>query len=221
MIYYLLNRSLERKEVGVAFGQTDQIWDLDFISGVPYIEQLMKLPNWHGNLTNDEFPTYEPRIKFELTEKGKLSDLVDIPMMTANGLFLSPKFKTLLEYFNLMEHRFYPGKLKVGEFVKEYFWFHPKANYFEWFDFEKSEVHFELEEDEPIFINSLEQYKNYHKKGYINVSKICFNKQFPNLDLFCIPHLNRRTEFFISEQLMNIIKKEKITGIEIKEQFFI
>ncbi len=219
MKYYLLNRSLKRKDVGVAFGQTTELWDLDFVKGIPYIKQLESLPNYHGKLRNDEFPTFEPRIKFELSEKGKVTDLVDIPNINCNGMLVSPKFRELLERFTLIEQRFYPGKLKVGDFFLEYFWFHPCS----W----EADLLFNFQETDFIDsigrfakIGSLADRASYYAKhgAALKLKKVILSETGARLDLFYIPKFQYLTDFFISEALMKAIKKEKITGVEIKEQ---
>jgi hypothetical protein len=216
MKYYLLTRSLKRKDVGIAFGQTKEYFDFEAKEGIPRIKELETLPNYHGKLTNDEFPEFKPRIKFELAEKGKLSDLVGIPNMNAKGMLVSSKFKKLLEMFKLQEHRFYTGQLKVGEFFLEYFWFHPLSEKMDKFiDFAKSI--FEDSNEKRIIINSLNDKLGYYEKfGMSFYMKKVILKQ--PLDLFYLQNFQYGDDFFISESLANVLKKEKITGIEIKEQ---
>jgi hypothetical protein len=216
MKYYLLKRSLKRKDVGIAFGQTEEYFDFEAKEGIPRIKELESLPNYHGKLRNDEFPDFVPRIKFKLAVKGKLSDLVDIPNMNAKGMLVSPKFKKLLEMFKLQEHRFYTGHLKVGEFFLEYFWFHPLSEKMDKFiDFEKSI--FEDSNEKRIIIASLNDKLGYYEKYGVSffIKKIILKQ---SLDLFYIPNFQYGDDFFISEPFMQALKKEKITGIEIQEQ---
>jgi len=218
MKYYLLTRSLKRKDVGVAFGQTKEFWD-GAVGAYGWQNLLEAMPEYHGNLKNDRFPDFEPRIKFELSEKGKLSDLVGVPNMVANGMLVSPKFKALLEQFDLMEHRFYEGQIKTGVFFREYFWFHPLSEHAERFvDFENSI--FKETNGNLVKLKSLKDSLGYYSKHNVSIDiyKIVLKENSKHIDLFYIPYFQFSTEFFISEPLMKAIKKEKITGIEIKEQ---
>ena len=204
----------------MAFGQTKEFWD-GAVGAYGWQNLLEAMPEYHGNLKNDRFPDFEPRIKFELSEKGKLSDLVGVPNMVANGMLMSPKFKAFLEQFNLMEHRFYEGQIKTGVFFREYFWFHPLNTYYQWLDYENSEVFFEVNEDAPVKITDKDEYRKRLGKGYFRNVKLVFEKTFPKFDLFYIPHFAPMPQFLISEPLMKAIKNEKITGVEIKEQDFL
>jgi len=219
MKYYTLQKAIYRKDIGKHFTQTEEVKDIDFLEGIPRIEQLHNLPYHHVHLTNHEFPNFKPRIKFRLKEGAKLTDVLGIPNMNAYGFFLSEKFKNLLEKFNLMEHKFYEGQLYLNDSILRYFWFHPKENNFEWIDFDKTDVFFKYNDAPPIKINNYDEYQSkYHNKGGFELQNINLKKDIPNFDLFYLPFVNYGCDFFISESLMNVIIKEKITGIEIKEQ---
>lgn len=219
MKYYLLQKAIYRRDIGKHSLQTEEVFDIGSESTFGWLDILQKLPNYHGKLNNDAFPDFEPRIKFKLKEGAKLTDSLNYPSMNAKGLLISSKFKTLLQQFNLMEHMFYPAQIYVDNFQIEYFWFHQKENYFEWIDFEKTEVYFTDGENPPIKVKNYKEYlNNFHKKGGFDMFNITLNSEFPKLDFFYLSSVNYGSSFFISETLMQALKKEKITGIEIHEQ---
>jgi hypothetical protein len=218
MRYYLLQKAITRKEIGKHSLQTEEVKDIDFIPDIPRIDQLHNLPNHHIHLTNDEFPKFEPRIKFRLKEGAKLTDSLNYPNMRAKGLLVSPKLKFILQQFNLMEHKFYPAQIYVENIQIEYFWFHQIAKPFQGINFIKSEIYYCFEDNEPILIQNEIKYREVFNKGLLKINKLIFNDNLQGYDVFYIPHSNNGSPLFITEPLFRALKKEKITGIEILEQ---
>ena len=53
------------------------------------------------------------------------------------------------------------------------------------------------------------------------MNKLYFTPDFPRYDLFYIPYFMVSDEFFISERLVNVMKKEKMLGLAFMEQSII
>lgn len=209
MKYFLLKGASSRKDVG-RYPQTK----------LPDDYPLERLHNATGRytLTNDYFPDIEPELLCELHPKSKLTDVLSIGNISANGLFISQRFRDLLLKFDLMESQFYLGKLITQENELDYYWFHPIGEGLG-IDFSKT-VFKDDSGNENIRINQLKDSIDFaeDKNIILGLQKIYFNENFKKLDLFFIPFFQYVGDFFISERLKDAIIKNKISGIVITEQ---
>lgn len=185
-------------------------------------------PNSITNLDNDFFPDFDPEIIVQLEEKAKLTDVVSHTNFPCRGLFINEKLKNILSQYILPEHKFYPGILKYFDNNLNYYWFHLVKKNFYGIDVASSEFRTGFSPadlDNDIYkVNTFDQFLLLQEKLGPNLlwgSKIVLSEIYKNkcFDVLFFPHLH--FDIFISEILANRLIKEKISGIEIKEQNFL
>ena len=217
-MYYKLTNAFTRKQVGFQF-QTNGYIDGYDIHG----------PNSRIHLTYDEFPNFVPDLRFELHPKSKLTDIVDASNISAQGFLINEKVKSIFEQCLLPEHRYYEASLlnHDGE-ILPYYWLHIISNDYGLIDFKASE--FRISKN--LFKDDLT--KQCELVEVINIEDFC-NKDhlFFKEDKYVIPDVLRLHDVeqhdllffryidinsvFISEKLANMLKKAKVTGIDITE----
>ncbi len=159
MKYYLLSHSAVKKIVG-DFPQTVSTEVIDVNNEFE--------PTSRANLTNKHFPTVQPNLEFELSNKAKLTDVISASNIEARGLLVNEKVKTILEQFNILNHKFYPGSVTVKGKKTPYYWLHIVNNSLEGIDFEKSkfmEIGFTGRKIGDVEINSLKDYNKIRANG--------------------------------------------------------
>jgi hypothetical protein len=178
----------------------------------------------------NEFPNFVPKAYFELDEKGKYTDVIYISNTKTKGFLVSPRLKQLWDNFKVFDHRYYPAKVAAdsGE-IREYFLFHMAAQELPGIDYEKSVFNdyrqlLETRDDGSQTFGEVKISRLAERRirtvppRELYLKKIYFTQDFPDYDLFYIPFFMVREEFFISEQLVDAMKKEKITGLAYDEQ---
>lgn len=95
MKFYKISNSTNEKEVGT-FLQCKGI-----ITGKN--ADWFKAPNSMTNLTNDDFPTLQPDLRFELEEKAIKTDLIKPSNISAKGLLVSKRLLSFLSSFQWTE----------------------------------------------------------------------------------------------------------------------
>lgn len=217
-MYYLLNNAKTRKQVGTQF-QTKGFVDNYDIDG----------PNSRVHLKYDEFPDFVPDLRFELEEKAKLTDVVKPDNISLNGFLINEKVKRIFEQCRLPEHRYFEASLLDQEGnVHPYYWLHLISNAYQMVDFSQSvfrKSDFPLKmrstKNDPIYpIKDLDNFldtKNslFDKDEYIvlDVLKI---RNCQSFDMLYFGNLWINAKI-ISERMAELLKKEKITGIDITE----
>lgn len=221
MKYHLIKNSSNRKEIG-CYPQCE---------GVPdgYDFGMYDNPNSITNLNNDFFPDFEPEIIVQLDKKAKLTDVVSHTNFYSRGLFVNEKVKNILEHFKLPNHKFYSGTLIYNKQKLQYYWFHLVKKDLHGIDFVQSEFRTGFSpndlDDEVLEVNSYDDFKNYKKvkPKPFNIwgSNIKLEEKYCNynLDIIYFPFIHR--DIFASENLVNKLKEEKITGLDIIEQNFL
>lgn len=187
-------------------------------------------PNSFTHLNNEDFPDFIPDFIWELEDNTKLTDVISPSNISARGFLINEKVKEIFSQHNLMEHKFYPAKIIMGNKNLQYYWLHFKENreyFLKNIDYERSsffiaDLAFKRIGD--ISINSYEDYvlkKKELKFKYISISKLIFNKELSNvkLDMFGIRYLF--SDFLASEQFVNAIQSHDVTGLCISEQNFL
>lgn len=219
MKHYIISNSADKKEVG------------------HYIQTVMgEVPNENGefdnnarsNLNNENFPNFIPNLEFELEPKAKITDIVSASDIIARGLLINDKVRSLLSNFNIMNHKFYDGRLKTKDKILPYYWLHIANNSFSGIDFDKSTFCIADLIGNPISLIIVKDENDYYEKNAlcedmnsIIIDKLIFNDHFRalNLDLFFFPQIHQY--IIASERLINEIEKQKITGLKYKEAMFI
>lgn len=219
MKYYSLKNSTS-DDIGKVYPQTDGMSDFYSYSA----------PDSLKNLPNLQLPDFEPNLDyFIIDDKAKLTDVISTGLIDATGLIVNDKVKDLLQTFHLMPHKFFPAKLLYKKrFYHNYYWLHLGRDYADTIDYKKS--NFELKsippwdipdwdyETEGLAINNrndlIEVWKQTDGQMILPTS-LHLNNQFdPTLDLVAFRELGDHV--LISQNLKNVLEKEKVNGIEIK-----
>ncbi len=218
MKYFRLGNANSRKEVGFQF-QTN-----GFIEGYD-----IDGPNSRTKITYDKFPDFVPDLRFELHPKSKLTDVVDASNISAMGFLINEKVKNIFSQFKNSGYRFYDASIvdHNGQ-ILPYFWMHIVSNNYSMIDFERSifrKSNFPLKtattkNDDVIDIANIEDFEEkadalFPDDYYVVPDEIKFNNK-EGYDCLYFSKL-RIKSVYISERLAIMLKKEKITGIEIVE----
>jgi hypothetical protein len=193
MEYFIATNATDKKIIGKA--------GYPQCKGVPSSMGLtfkwLERPNSMTNLTNAEFPDFEPELIFELEEKAVLTDVVSPCNISAKGFLINSKVKNVFSQFNLMEHRYYPATLIVKGERHEYFWTHFKEleeYYLSKINFSKSAFYIgnlARRKEADLEIASVEDY--YRIKNNIGFKTINFERvalQKVNEQLFFINQMH-------------------------------
>ena len=218
MKYYILENAVSRKQVGFMIQTDGFIEDYD-IDG----------PNSRIHLTYDEFPNFVPDLRFELHPKSKLTDVVQASNISAKGFLINEKVKSIFEQCLLPEHRYYEATIlnHDGE-ILPFYWLHIISNDYNIIDFNESEFRMT---DDPLKgenTKNFELIKILNEEDFCNKNHLLFNdNKFVVADILKL-HDTKRYDMlyfsnidvcsvFISEKLANMLKKAKVTGIDITE----
>ena len=193
------------------------------------IPQYYKRPYYFTEIKWSEFPEFEPVVKLRLEEKSKFTDIVRLGNYKGNGFLVSPRVKELWEQFNIFSCKYHPGTIinYCEDEEREYYLFQMAAHDLEGIDYSKSifeNQYKEIGEDETgwpicekVKINSIKD-RITQEAMLLYLNKLYFTVNFPKYDLFYVPYFMVSPEFFISEKLVEAMKKEKITGLAYHEQ---
>lgn len=217
-MYYKLKNAITRKQVGIQF-QTKGFVDGYDIDG----------PNSRVHLDYDVFPSFVPDLRFELEEKAKLTDVVKPDNISAKGFLINEKVKNIFDQCNLPEHRYYEASLLDHDgHILPYYWLHLISNDYQMIDFEKSVFRksvfslksSDIKSESIIQVKDLNDYqeKNLELKheSYV-VLDILKVSNISNFDMLYFSKLDIRFAY-ISEKLATMLKKAKVTGIDIIEE---
>ncbi len=214
MKYFSITYSTNEKEVGKIWPQCIGIAD-------GYTKEWLEQPNSMTKLNNDEFPNLQPDLVFDLDKKAKLSDVISPSMISATGLLINDKVKSILENFNLIEHVYYPAIVRNKGISYDYYWLHLVKSDLYGVDFKQSE--FEITNlinmpEANVKINSWEHYLERLKTlsfKNIRAKKLVIESEAQK-DLIYFPYIY--SYMFVSEDLALELASQKITGLEITEQ---
>lgn len=198
--YYKISNTTVSSEIGV-WPQLD----------VP--REYYDIPNNFKILQYKEFPECKPNLDgFRLRFGSILTDVLSADMINFSGMFVSSKFKSLVEQAKVQGGRFYKVVLdseeppeSYGDKLNQYYFFHLIDVGPNLIDYEKSEFRNILKNNQIVKISS---HDNYHP-----------TKQPKKLILKYCPDILRRPysiETLISESFLERIKTESITGLEIE-----
>lgn len=153
---------------------------------------------------------------------AKLTDILSATMLGGSGLFISEKFKSLLELFRISDHNFFQAQINhKGTTYDNYYWLHLMSDLRKFIDYKHSEffarvsnftynenLHFESTEDTIEFYNKIDKFHT------LQARKLVFKPDCQlDFDLFYISNFDKN--IYISERLKNAILDNKITGASI------
>lgn len=218
MKYYILSYSTKEEEIGTSdFPQCEQI-----------AYKILKEPNSVVNLNNENFPPFIPNLSLKLKEDAILTDAISPSNISAIGFIINNKIKNIFSEFNLLEHKYYNATVMDSKNTQHnYFWLHFKENrelFFKNIDYNKSHFHvtdLAFNKIEDIEIMSYNNYLENQKKltfKYISASKLYLKEELVkrNYDLFYIRYLFLKP--LISERLVQLLKLNNVTGLNIEKQ---
>jgi hypothetical protein len=203
--YFSIENDLNPKIVGKDFSQ------------IGYMKpNSEKLSSW-------KFPNKNIKFELELNDNSKLTDFLKNSSVHANGFFISSKTKSVLDNFNLMNHKYYKANLTFEGTNNNYYWLHLRdKKIVEIIDYRYSEF-FETEFNRKINTINLDSFNKYEtmkkEKSFkfgVKISQIVLNENsFKNLDLFTV--LPFDNNIYISERLLNSLNSESISGFRINK----
>jgi hypothetical protein len=173
-----------------------------------------------------EFPSFTPKLHFELQKTAKLTDVLSQASISASGLLVNEKVRDLLTQFDLMRHNYYEAKIilpKTGEELK-YYWLHlcqPELTL--QLDYDRS-VFYETEwtfRENVIKINSYDHYKRLkaedtEAKFGVELDEIFVRPDFDmGLDIFTF--LPFSSPLIMSSRLKDALEANNVSGLEYAE----
>lgn len=229
MKYFFLERETNSKIIGKLFYQT---------VGVPQGLRIQFYTGEKGTATlnnkvfPEALPDNETKFYWELEEKAKLTDRLNVGNITAEGLFVNEKAKNILQNLKLPEHRWYKGKIIENHYIAKqkgrkqeeytYWWLHLLERPYTSLDWQNSYFYKSYFGDEIVgdrlFFNNYDELieaKNKDKEHLLKFGSLAFNDNVDNYDLF---YMGRPvSEIICSEKLKTILQKEKVTGFRFVE----
>ncbi len=215
--FYLIGTSTDEKEIGVYH----QIFNMgeECHNGLNGPRSMKNLVSWR-------FPEQPPQLDYLIMAKrAKLTDVLSVGFISARGYLVSERLKQLLEGFNLMPHRFYPGKVEYKGTLFNYYFLHLVCDSYRLIDFEKTKFYITtsgVKTNDNLIIKYEEDLKKMRKEmpmsKSIKAEKLYFSTFFENQPLDLFYFIGLHPDIFISEKLKTALEVMDITGLNIKEQ---
>lgn len=180
--YYRLSLETDRKKIGHYIQ----------CKGVPtgYTISIYKDAT---KLSSTEFPTFPPKLIWELEEKAILTDILSPSNINGRGLLVNKSVKEVLEKFNLWKVKFHPADVYVKEKNYEYYWLQVLDSGFEGIDFKDTyyvKTTFRNGLTQNLQIDSVEEYRQEFElcKGpslmWIGCEKLKLTDAFSHYNIF-------------------------------------
>ncbi len=207
-IFYKIRSAVDTKETGKVYPSTETYKDYNFQSY-----------NSVHNLRAREFPSFIPDIRFKLSKKAKLCDLLSTSAISVHGLLISERFKVLLEKYQSVPCKYHEASIEVNRTFHQYYFVQYVWNEgINLIDFKESKFRIKKFDEiiSPIQINNYEDLRLKQKElGFVQIicsNDIKLNKIPENLDIIIDP-LN--FGIYVNEKLKNEILFSKFTGVEL------
>jgi hypothetical protein len=170
--------------------------------------------------SNDPIPNLA--INLEVYSKSKVEDVM-AGFNSFKGLIISEKLKNLFSNFALPPFKLYPLTLKhKNNTYNNYYWVHvlllpdnPSPISFEKTQFFKSSDIGEPQMSSPVYVKNFEDARLKKVSIYAG-GELYLNKEALKFDLFAFRGIPTKC-YLISERLKQVLIKDQITGITIKE----
>jgi hypothetical protein len=203
--YYILSPAVGTKETGMAYPAVESYDNYDF-----------NAPNSVHKIKFNEFPDFEPDIRFKLAKGAKLCDMMGQATISGHGFLISERLKVVLESANTVPCKFYYATIEEKGIFHKYYWAHfvwkENYNHIIWRKSDFIVKKFSKNEGS-IFINSYEDYK----QKSIDIGKIKLI-QYTSMGVSNIPF-----DFFTLPLEINLVGNKnayellyKFTGISIQ-----
>ena len=179
--------------------------------------------NYAHQLSSWKFPSFTPKLEFELNKTANLTEVLSNAAISANGFLINSKVKDILNLFNLMNHKYYDARIKIPKSGQtlNYYWLHLSQPLLTLqLDYDKS-VFYETEwtfRKELIQLKSFDHYKELKSKDKeakfgVKLDQIYVSRKYDkSLDLFSfLPFAN---DAFISKRLKERLENNNITGLQ-------
>mgnify|MGYP006959899243 CR=1 FL=1 len=219
MKYYLLDYACATRETGSQFPQIQKMSDNYNYQSEDSVYSLSRFTN--------SFPDFNPNLDaFILHKNAKISDLLSSSPLMGSGFLISEKFKNALEKNIMPPHKYYPAKIIHKDNSYNYYWIHILCDLTDYVDYNKSEFviaknytntknYIQIKSKKDFLIKK-EELKQKDLFLSIKANKIFFiENYFLAFDLFSVSLIDY--DFYISQNLKNIINQEKITGVNLIE----
>jgi hypothetical protein len=208
--YFIISNASGTKETGIEYPQVKSMtkgYDLDAPNSV-----------WALYAVRNEKPTFKPNLdSFVLYKKSHLTDVISAGFIGGRGLFVSDRFKKLLQKFNLTNHIFFPATVIKDDQIYKYYWMHlVNSDYRKYVVFSKTKF-----SNRPrLKLKNYNEYLKYNNEkdplDFLRAGFVTLNKNFnQTLDLFMISKFDQK--LYASDRLIKAIKEARITGLEIKD----
>lgn len=213
--FYILKPAVGTKETGMAYPAVESYDDYDFNG-----------PNSVHKIKFNEFPDFDPDIRFKLAKGAKLCDMMGQATINAHGFIISEKLKLILEQANTVTCKFYPAPIEDKGMIHKYYWVH-----FVWedakklIDYEGSKFfkrkfsnnlgYLDIKSEDDLNV-TLAEYQGRYMIGF-ELIKI---KEQPSFDLMVVPF---NIDIIVSESLKLLLEQcsgllfEKLIYVEFKD----
>ena len=166
---------------------------------------------------NGMIPNYNGETRSKNKVKYNLCDMMSFIFNEPKGIMyvISPKFKYLLDLFNLPHVKFYSGNIIANEIVNHYYIFHILTKQYDYIDFEKStffkgNLFLERISDTSVSGENIEEIKEQVGHRWI-FNKAVMKSDYKDVDMYYLDSY----QILISERLKNAIEKANLTGVKI------
>ncbi|MXV13919.1 imm11 family protein [Hufsiella ginkgonis] len=217
--YYILNFPSSSKETGLVYPQVQKMSEGYDTKGPNATRQLFRC--WQ------EFPDFTPDLdSFVLHAKSKPTDFLS-NALSARGMIVSDKVKTIFEAANTCPIRFYPAGLKYkGKSLEGYYWMHiisdytgfvdyPNSSFFIYKTFTHNIGYIKIDSKEDL-LNKEERLKKDNPQHTLAIwaEKIKLLPEFDAaLDFFQIGKFTSDT--YVSKRLQTRLEKEQVSGYDL------
>ena len=204
--YYKLRPAVDTPETGHVYPALESIDNYNFNS-----------PNSVYKLDSSVFPDFTPDIRYKLAKGAKLCDIMEKSNISACGLIINERVKTIFESANLIPHKYYLATIENKDVLFQYYWVQ-----FVWedalmyLDFKNSKFKINEFGNDLGEIEILDYADLLKKQTDLGFMKMIYNYESAmyqtNYDLFIHP-LNKT--IYISDTLKNALFDNKIKGLDI------
>lgn len=218
--FYILELSTSQIEIGKSYPQIEKMGkEYNYNSQ----NSVYKLARYHSS-----FPDFVPDLSYFLLNSNSIPTDFISNAISAKGIIVSEK---VVELFNKINHcplKFYPAEIMHKSVIlNSYFWMHINSDYTDKINYSKSKfIILENYKYEHGYIK-IDSFEDYIKKKDKLISdnpditltiwgkELVLFKEFADLDFFEIGKFD--SNLYISDLFLELILKNNLTGLTIKE----
>jgi hypothetical protein len=175
------------------------------------------------NLYANEFPSYDPELIFELNKNAKLTDVLSQAAISAQGLLVSDRMKSVLENHAIMKHRYYPVTIKMKNENFTYYWLHLNDDFTGYIDYKQTEFYWTKSTFRKgnIQLSNFQEYLQKKQENGrlwdVSIDKLKLADNFDN-SLNLVSFFPFDLKIYVSSNLKIILSNEQITGLNISQE---